>query len=146
MAKICDFVFCLAMTAAKTQLSHFNIQSLSQSLGSVTLHADHSGRNAKGYQELTCILIPRPLLRPAVSSGLHLQHLSLLFSLPYSHWFWFAHTKMFWCTDLSEVFVCLAGNSLLNYSFLTCCNFKGRDQEDFSHCRASDVTPLHMSF
>lgn len=47
---------------------------------------------------------------------------------------------MFQNVDLSDMFVCLTGNALLNYRCFTCRNFKWSDQGDVSCCRASDVT------
>lgn len=43
-------------------------------------------------------------------------------------------------TDLSDIFVYWARNLLLNYSYSTCCNFKGRDLEFLSCCHAADIT------
>lgn len=64
----------------------------------------------------------------------------LLCLLPY------AHRQMSQCTDPSDMFVCWAGNSLLNYICPTYCNFKGRDLEVFLWCHTADLTSPSILF
>lgn len=50
------------------------------------------------------------------------------------------HLQVFqWMAVLSDVFVCWAGNLLMNYGGSNC-NFKGRDQRDLLCCHPSDIT------
>lgn len=95
------------------------------SLGSAVLYADHSGRIAGAPESASAVSV-LPLRGhselQAASCGL-----SLHFSLPSSSvrpgW----PTRRCFDADLSDVFVCCAGNPLLNYSCSIGCNFRGRD-------------------
>lgn len=75
------------------------------------------------------------------SCRLHLLLLSVSFPppcLPCSPRY--AHLQMPQCVDLLHVFVCWAGNPLLNYRYLTWCNFKERNLEVFSWQHDADIT------
>lgn len=72
MARLSEFVFCLAVVAARPQLPHLCVPSLHWPLGSVC--ADNSGRNAYSTSlllraaggvgcNLVCLLLPPYLQR-----------------------------------------------------------------------------------
>lgn len=76
----------------------------------------------------------------AVGTELHLQPRSLSF-LPscLCYLLYYNHLPMFWCMDLSDVFLCWVGDLLLNYSYMTCCRSKRRNKWVFSFCHDADV-------
>lgn len=104
---------------------------LPRSLGSAAAYTDHFPRNAhcislflsEGSASDNLLVTPSlPGLRLTVSSRLQAQGFipgTILALLSPTSWFApLAHLQMLHCADLSDVFVCREGNSLLNYSCL----------------------------
>lgn len=87
VSRLHDSAFCLAMAAARIQLSHFCISSLSWSLSSAVVYADHSGRD---YWECIMELIFSLSLSPIRISRLSPWYSSLLLSLS-SSLAWLTH-------------------------------------------------------
>lgn len=138
------------MAAARTQLYHFCILSLSRALcldGWVQPYymlVTQAGKLGATESAPAAEILPSPMTTTELwaESAAPLSALlpSLLPCLSL-----FTHLWMFRWADLSDTFVFCTGNRLLNYSCSFCCNFKWRDQGKPSHCHASDITPIFFS-
>ena len=127
-----------------TTALHLCTVPLSLSLSSAIMSVNHSGWNAASAPPTTlgCPVRAKTLPFTASTSAeatlsikLHLKIPSLYFPLSCLSCFLpYAHLHMCPWTDLSDMFLCLAGNLLLSCACSTCGIFKGRNQDDFLLC------------